>query len=140
MTISSRDSAAITAHPIYASVLASLPPERPIPLTQILAEYATHAQQLATVLLVATTFEQVLEGCWVLPCALVCEALSLLSEAEQQRILNLFIHHLEQARAGTAVQALHDLLHDFKVAAWKKLPKETQDRIDDLQRGGRAPQ
>jgi hypothetical protein len=135
MTISSEQAAQIAAHPVYGSVLEALPKDRPIHLTEILAEHQTHARQLATVCLVSSRFEHVLEGCRVLPRSSFAQALALLSTAEQSRLLALFVAYLTQIQTSEALRAIEDLPQDFKRIAWEQLSPQSQARLQALKWG-----
>jgi hypothetical protein len=134
VTISSKDGAArIKAHPIYSSILASLPLDTPIPLAKIFAEYTHHARHLASVLVVATTFEQVLKGLEVLPNAPFLEAVAFLSNGEKARLLALLVDYLEHTTTAKELSAAQDLPISWKRAAWNKLAPEIQVRLQKIQ-------
>ncbi|MBD1848332.1 hypothetical protein H6F89_34290 [Cyanobacteria bacterium FACHB-63] len=132
MTISSKDEAQVKAHPVYSSVLACLPSDRPIPLTEILAQYAHHSRHLATVLLLAQTFEEVLEGVRILPYASFLEAVQLLSKPEEARLLQLLVDYLERVKTEQELYAAKDLPVSWKRSAWNKLAPDTQARLQKM--------
>jgi hypothetical protein len=136
VTISSKDGARVKAHPVYSSVLACLPSDRPIPLTEILAQYSHQARHLATVLLLAQTFEEVLEGVRILPHAPFLEAVQLLSKSEKARLLQLLVDYLERVKTDKELYAAKDLPVGWKRSAWNKLTPDTQVRLQQVQGRG----
>lgn len=134
MTISNKDAARIAAsQPVYESAIAKFPSDKVIPLVEIFAEYTHHSRHLASVLLVSTSFDQVLEALRVLPKANFEESVGFLSPEERVRILNLLIEYMRGIKNGKELCTLSNCLPPaWKKAAWNRLDHETQARLNKL--------
>lgn len=115
--------------PIYQNPLATLPAGAPIPFSQLLAAHTEFSRQLATVLLVAQTWQHVELGMETLPGAKLSEAINLLALSERDRVLSLLAAHLVTLDSRESCDGVRNLSPGLKRAVWSKLTEHQQDEV-----------